>query len=310
MGLRDAMDRMGLSGPGERTDGGEATKGSALTELLSKLNEGQMWRDVPGPEDWIRVSEIPTLCPREILNARKLGLRKLDRGKTPRWRMDLGSAIHRWIQSEWLGKSGALLGTWKCLSCGRPASNNESAPGCNLPLHSRPASCPTCQAHNLSYVEPTLRDHELLIVGHCDGILQLGSGLEILELKTTRNLREPIRRYGKTYQPLSEAPAPDHILQLHWYMELADIRSGRILYIDPGAASLGSGIVEHHVQFDHSIIANSKNIIAQLRQALRNTNHAETLQQEIACPRQGQGPYGPCGCTLLPAPNHGHSSII
>jgi hypothetical protein len=263
-----------------------------LLENLPKSREV----DPPGPDTWFTASKAPSLCPRALVMARRMGIKLVDdTDAQARWRMDKGTAMHSVIQELWLGPLGWLLGGWRCPSCAHVHGEDISdappfwisgtwvTPKSSVPM---PEKCEKCGHKNhpmdpLQYVEPWVIDPELKVRGRTDGLLKLPAHYpEFLDIKTTANLAR-----------VKESPWPNDITQLQWYMGPSKCRRGRLLYVNPGVKEVEKAIVEHQVSFDPKLMHKEKEKIRGLRKAL-----ADKTEPIPDCPGGGKNAYGECTC--------------
>lgn len=262
----------------------------------------------PGPKSWLGVSRIPTLCPRALVLANRLKVQLVDDiDLKGRWRMDRGTAMHVVVQELWLGPMGFLLGGWQCPRCcyvHGAVGTQEEQDGKTMPTVSwksavpMPAGCERCGCENgkwtrFRFVEPEFRDSELLVQGRSDGILHIPPNAEeVIDLKTVETLdKSYTRRDGTIIPSVRDAPRKEHVQQLQWYLDAGGFRSGRILYLHPGADSVETAMAEHQVAYDPYYMHAEKEKVRGLRQALE-----EEARPVPPCPYDGAGPYGQCPC--------------
>lgn len=103
---------------------------------------------------------------------------------------DCGTATHEWYQERYLGPMGVLIGTWQCSCCGKKVDGAMPTAPCDtvledLPWEDKPSTCATRHAH-WRFREPYVHfDHAgLSVVGHSDGVINLGGNWSVLEMKT------------------------------------------------------------------------------------------------------------------------------
>jgi len=265
-------------------------------------------RDPPGPRSWMGVSRIPTLCPRALVMAHRLGIKLSDSVDLKgRWNMDRGTAFHIVTQELWLGPTGYFLGGWQCPRCGH---THGGVPGVGIDGEAvitvrfdtavpMPEKCVGCELkngkwHRFRFVEPELRDHDLLVMGKGDGLFHLPPGpVEVLDIKTTgTDFDKTYTSRSGVYSPsLREAPRKTDAGQLQWYLDVAGLRTGRILYLNPGAADIETAMVEHEVAYDPVYMHREKEKVRGLREALEDRS-----KPVPPCPYDGAGAYGECQC--------------
>lgn len=246
--------------------------------------------DAPGPDTWLVAAQVPTLCPRALVMSYRLGLRMAkDDDATGRWNMDRGTALHRVVQEAWLGPMGVILGGWKCPACAKLHGGTNEWGITSQTAVPMPKACDGCghkarKQEPFRFVEPSSADQTLRVRGRVDGLLRLpGHGFEVLEIKTTGRLDK-----------IREAPRPDHVIQLHWYLDSERLQSGRLLYLDPGAKNIETCMREHLVAFDAKLMFREKEKIRVLREAL-----SEKSRPVPKCPYGGKGQYGECSCVEM-----------
>lgn len=69
---------------------------------------------------YLRISQIDGACPREWVIGNLLNLKSIDIARfTNVWQMDMGSALHWYVQNSERYFGMTIVGYWKCLACGR-----------------------------------------------------------------------------------------------------------------------------------------------------------------------------------------------
>lgn len=132
--------------------------------------------------------------------------------------VEMGTAAHKAVQ-QYLGYQGVLYGNWRCSLSGETWSNTKY-----------PGRCESCGA-TPEYVEYSLvhPDKSIGEFGHCDGIVPLGDGYAVLEIKTTSTK-------GLVYRK-KEGPVPEHLLQASAYLELLDKGYAKVIFRGPRSNS-------------------------------------------------------------------------
>jgi len=256
-----------------------------MLESLSSSREVEP----PGAESWFSVSRVSTMCPRSLVMASRLGIPFADDlDAQARWSMDRGTAMHAVFQERWLGPSGWLFGGWSCPECAKLHGGDgkdrwsvrlENA----VPLPARCERCghPSGRHDPFRFVEPYGMDSQLRVRGRSDGFLKLpGRGFEVMDLKFTARL--DLVRF---------APKPDHVSQIYWYLDAFSLRTGRLVYVDPGAKKVEEAMVEHTVNFDPNVMQREKEKVRVAREALRDNSKSVP-----PCPYGGKLAYGECPC--------------
>lgn len=281
MSLGDALNRVKQA----RNDG--QFLHPLLTEGLESVEEKELF-----PDMWLGPSRLPELCIRAYTIAWRLGLplvRQFD--AQSKWNMDAGTALHTMFQDQWLGPLGWLYGGWECptclcrMGCGKEhVATVETAIAC-------PEKCPSCGNEpgwrsNFRYVEPTCIDPILRVRGFTDGLLRLpAQPEELFDLKTTGDLKW-----------VRDAPRINDVTQLNWYLDMAGMTRGRIVYVSRGAKKFEDAMVEHVVYLDADLMKQEKEKVRGLREALKAPKSEPSVP---ACQYGGRGTYGPCDCTQL-----------
>ena len=164
------------------------------------------------------------------------------------WIFGIGTAFHYQFQNGYLRSLGndVLKGHWRCKNCGKIYRGKETTdPSINL-THgwiTAPKSC-ECEGTDFEYYELEF-NHE--IGGHCDGIIDVGFGDEILELKTINSLAYVDPSLGGNAKI-------EHVKQVQLYMYFSGLKRARIVYVEKGENDFKKAIVEHIVLFDQSIV--------------------------------------------------------
>ncbi len=209
-----------------------------LDKSLSSYESVPPWT----PDDVVRVSHLLDLCPRqEALRAihQVDKVKKIERGL--RGVFDIGRAFHTLVQNEWL--RGVLYGAWRCPNCGF-----VSEPSLGPPAH--PFQC----KEPMVYVEPEIFDPTDKIIGHADGIIEMGGQRLLLELKTVN---------AYMFSLLSRGPQSKHVTQANMYMDLLGLDRGVILYFNKDDA-----------QLREFFIASQPSMVGLIRSRLRETRLA------------------------------------
>jgi hypothetical protein len=146
---------------------------------------------------------------------------------------DNGHAMHaRW--RDYLDGAGILRGLWKCgeLRCGKIYGEEEPL-GIFNPLRTNPKwACSACgNNRKLEYEELLIEsEHEYNFEGHCDAVIDVrghpsGSGNDDLDLYVL-DFKSMKKEY---FDPLTE-PKPEHVIQVHIYMWVLNLKSAVVVY--------------------------------------------------------------------------------
>ncbi len=291
----------------EAIRGAREDRGSLVPMLMESLVRTDI-KAPPGPKSWLGVSRLPTICPKAVVMAHRLQVQLVDEVDLKgRWNMDRGTGLHVMVQELWLGPMGYLLGGWQCPRCAHihGAVDGEDRGGLVVPTVTfrsavpMPEECEKCKLHGgkwhrFRFIEPEFRDLRLLVSGKSDGLLHMAPNpIEVMDLKTTGTDFDKTytRRDGTFFPSLRDAPRKSDVGQLQWYLDAAGLNSGRLIYLNPGADSVETAMVEHKVAFDPVYMHNEKEKLRGLREALE-----EEARPVPDCPYDGAGPYGECSC--------------
>lgn len=268
---------------------------------------------------WFSPSQLASMCHRAYALAAYLEKPVAkDFDVTSRWRMDLGTGGHTVAQDLWVGPTKMLLGGWRCPSCSKVHGLDPD----DSPVYWRggmrrekvtlksaeplPDVCRFCgfrpsSAATFSFVEPLLYDEFYQVSGKCDGFLHPSiDAYEVVDFKFTSSL------YHVRLKPYVQ-----HIIQLSWYMWMAKVYRGRIIYIDRTAKNFRDAWVEHSVEFDDYFMDSERRMLNDLRNCIKER---QIYGQEYwknprfpVCRYGGKSPYGgPCECVAIEASGQGH----
>jgi hypothetical protein len=133
------------------------------------------------------------------------GLPEDYKAKPPSFRLsnvfDYGHSVHSKYQ-RWLFEMGVLWGKWRCVNCGDSWVGGTPS---NMEW------CVHCELNTVVYAEVPLEHPELMISGHCDGIVRDGDTYRMIEIKTVGipTLRFENFKLFERYQ--SEQLTPDEL---------------------------------------------------------------------------------------------------
>ena len=280
----------------------------------------QVMRNLPERQEiavsadmWFSPSQLASMCHRAYALAAYKSLpivKEFD--VNARWRMDLGTGGHSVAQELWAGPTGILLGGWQCPVCGKV----DGATYLKEPIYWRggmrsqvvtlktaipcPEKCRFCSfrpssAGHFAFVEPLLYDEYYQVSGKCDGFLHPSiDAYEIVDFKFTSTLYH-VRR----------APYFQHVVQLSWYMWMAKVYRGRIIYIDRTAKKFRDAWVEHSIEFDDYFMDSERRMLNDLRNCIKEREIFQDWKENPRfpiCRNGGKSPYGgPCECVALEA---------
>lgn len=210
----------------------------------------------------LHASQLFGLCTRQVLLAR--ALKEVPQSVVPvtdRVRWDQGSAIHDLVRERYLGPMGVLYGEWRCAKCE------------GITTGAMPKRC-RCGGRRLLYEEREVKNEELGIVGHLDGLEQRpGAGLGVLEIKTID---------GALFKMLKQ-PQPEHTFRTHVYMWLAGLQWGRILYVSMAKERV-SPFKEFYLRFDLRVAEQVRRTIEELRSGGRRCCEERQSARALRCP--------------------------
>lgn len=157
--------------------------------------------------DYLHVSDLIGKCVRKIALSKRLGLplkpQPLFDGQKITFAQ--GDAIHDHITGKVIkARPDDIYGSWSCV-CGKLKVMDTT-----FTEAQKTKKCPRCKTKATRYNELSLRDEELMLVGHVDLSLLLGEFLQLDELKSIKK-----EKWDDLARPL-----PDHIIQvlLYWYL--------------------------------------------------------------------------------------------
>lgn len=273
---------MGL-GDVVREDRGESSVDDSLVEWMqANIGERRVVNPI-GPDDNIRSSGLYKLCAREQILAAQNGVQLVDE-VTPdlKFIFNIGHGLHHTMQDHILGEGGLIIGAWVCLSCGlRHGSYAKGGDGSRIGMIRRPESCERCQRFSLVYSEISLKDKELKISGHIDGIHP--NVTDIWEFKSINSFYlQKLRR--------SNDAKPDHRIQAFCYMHLCrvngiGIERARIVYIDKSAPNLKSAFYEVVVPWTDGEAESSLRQAKELRRAQADGDVPDRICGSETCAR-------------------------
>lgn len=258
------------------------------------------------PDMWLSPSVLSGWCPRAWTMAYRMGVTLVDDlGPDSRWWMDGGTALHSMFQEVWMGPAGIIKGGWRCPACsttmGIDLDDTEMVDthGSEIIAKVTPQSAMTCPSScekcgfvptwrtPFAYVEPLLYDLEMYVCGWTDGILDwVDQEDELWDLKTKTS--------ADSMKWVIEAPEPEHVRQLNWYLDMAGMKYARVVYLDRTAKHLPGAFIEHQIEYDPELMAKEKEKVRGFREATKDPESSLP-----ACPDGGETRFGPCQCREL-----------
>ena len=215
------------------------------------------------PEDFVRISGLSKMCPREEVIC---SLEGLSREETIDPELNLifihGHALHWALQNLILGPLGVLLGAWRCQSCGKLYRHSEEGVDDteSVSFTPRPEKCSCSEDANFIYHEQWLKNSEYRVSGHPDGFLMLPNrtGYGVFEAKSIGQLWK-----------VKNAPQLDHVIQVQCYMWLTGLQWSVILYWHKSGKGFDS-FIEHFVERDEDTITQIKSVLLDLQYGLKD----------------------------------------
>jgi hypothetical protein len=240
-------------------------------------------------DDWIRVSGIGSMCPREeVLVAKHDIMREEDITGDQGINFALGHAVHWMMQNRAVGPTGLLVGAWRCTWCGEIYGGRERG------LVAMPTRCIRCGAvagdaprvngrpeqgshpNAFLYVEEFVGNDEWKIGGHPDGYLAVGEDVWLLEFKSAND---------RNFYKYKDSPDFVHVIQAQCYLWLTGLKKAKIVYFNKNGAK-GTFIVEHDMNFDPEVIERVHQAIKQIRGGIVGGIAPERMVcADYSCPR-------------------------
>jgi len=256
-------------------------KTSSVVEALERgLRQPSVTKPPMLASDWLRVSSIGSVCPREEVLRSKLEVGKVDGVSADLGLVfEVGHALHWVMQNRAMPTAGGLIGKWRCTWCGEQYGHIKTT------MVPRPEVCVRCGAiagdiprfqnrpdytvrgNAFLYVEQWIGDYDFRIGGHPDGFWVDGdpheftdSDVVVLEFKSASE---------RTFYKYKEVPDFVHVIQVQCYMWLTGYKRSKIIYINKGQFGFG-GVAEHDIEFDSGSIGRIKKAIGEIRLGLRS----------------------------------------
>lgn len=192
--------------------------------------------EIPSKDTVYRVSGLSKMCPRqEVLRY----LHKIEYSEeissTLQKTFDFGNAFHSVVQNNWFGKFGWLFGDWRCLNCGSVYKNQKK------PEH----VCNKCGHDDMyQYIELSLKNEDLYLTGHPDGLLIVDEFEYVMELKSSNS-----QTFNYIVNTLRR-PLDAHIQQINMYMFMLGKKRGVVIYFDKDT----SAWTQYHVMYSQDVV--------------------------------------------------------
>lgn len=228
-------------------------------------------------DEWIRVSSIGNMCPREEAICSKNNIIREDKvDGDAGLNFEFGNAIHWLFQNRAIARTGYIVGSWRCTYCGEIYGSRDSK------MVPRPESCIRCGAvagdrprvlgrpiddvmpHAFIYIEEWLGNEEFKIGGSPDGQMVFcdpnnytNDDLTLLEFKSSNE-----NNFGK----YKDCPDFGHVIQTQVYMWLTGLRKAKIIYFNKNFSPYKHNpIHEHDLEYDEECIDRVKEAVSSLR---------------------------------------------
>ena len=172
----EGMLHLGLSPKVRRDEKIEQTWKALLTDPPINHSDTNNWRE--GAD--VRPSSFP-FCPRKYVMER-LGLTMpSDFDVKSCFYTEVGKAVH-YVGQNALARTGRLWGFW---ACARPSCKALWKDKAEPSFYPEGEVCAKCEANVFEYEEMQLRDDDLGLRGHTDGVLVFKRHSSVLEIKTS-----------------------------------------------------------------------------------------------------------------------------
>lgn len=228
--------------------------------------------------DWLRVSSVGGICPREEVLCARAGVVRPDAITADLGMVfEMGHGIHWVMQNRVLAGTRQFVGSWRCTWCGE--TYGSMADG----LLPRPQRCDRCgavagdepresgrpiggvRAGAFLYVEQWVEDARYCIGGHPDGFWWDGIGgdysiedLVLLEFKSASD---------RAFVKYREVPDFMHVIQCQAYMWLTGTRRAKIIYVNKAKYGV-EAIREHDLEYDAGTVKRVQSAIAEIRSGI------------------------------------------
>lgn len=254
-------------------------KTSSAKELIEQAVRQNIEETPPmRPEDWLRISSIGGICPREeVLRFRFNEPKRSGIDPNLGLTFEFGHDVHWAMQNRVMAATNKIVGSWRCIWCGELYGSLKEG------LLPRPARCvrcgglpgdvdrvnnkpvPTSRSEAFVFVEEWLGNAEYMIGGSPDGYFVDGdpynftiNDLVVLEFKSCSDTN---------YVKYEKAADFMHVIQCQCYMWLTGIKRAKIVYVNKGKFGM-DGLAEHDVLYDPETISMVQSAIKQIRAGL------------------------------------------
>lgn len=248
------------------TEGGDRVTDLIHRALAENRKSGPMLH-----EDWIRVSSIGSMCPREeVLCSKNNVIRERSFDGDAGLNFGLGNAIHWLFQNRALAPTGRLIGSWRCTWCGETYGSQATQ------LVPRPDRCircgaiageaprsggrPSVEIHPLAflYVEEFVGNEEYRIGGHPDGFMSSSEEPILLEFKSAND---------RNFFKYKDTPDFVHVIQSQIYLWLTGLKRAKIIYLNKNG-SKDNFLREHDLLYDAEVVERVQAAVRSVRDGI------------------------------------------
>ena len=186
---------------------------SRVSRPVSRFVQNRPESDPYRDGDYTHISDLIYKCMRMVSLAQNLAIPvpAEDNWHSMKLVHVMGNAIHEFVKDRIIKGTDQVFGFWTCL-CG----STRIGPSTFAELEE--VHCTECNHPADRYDEFTLRDEEYKIVGNCDISVKDGQYLIMSELKSISK-----RQFDDLV-----VPKPDHVVQLLFYVWLAERNGYRV----------------------------------------------------------------------------------
>jgi len=255
---------------------GKISKSSGLIQIIRKKNRNESAEPLESYGS-VRASSYHSLCAREeVLRSLHKVVRPTVVNADQLLTFNHGTGLHYAIQNEVLPDLGILYGSWLCLNCGVVYGAQNGRESVLESAVLRPLDC-ECGSPEFLFREYALSNGKYGITGHCDGLIKLPGreGFGVFEAKSIG-----------AYQAhrLTDGPKPEHVLQVHVYMWLLDLRWSLILYWNKSGDGV-SALTEFIVERDDRVVSEIQANLESLRVGLSGGDLPQRVCKASDCDR-------------------------
>lgn len=239
---------------------------SSLISVIQRAAARSELNVAPTKSSMVRVSALHKLCPRKdvlrfLHNVSEPDDIDADLGLI----FAIGTGLHYAMQNVVLSRSPVLEGMWRCTGCaylyGAFRDIAAFKPEQIAFRVSHPGQCKLCKQESFIYEEYHFVDKDLMLSGHCDGLLNMPAISDRPVLLEVKSIGQ-----GQTWK-IKDTPLMDHVVQVHGYMLVSGLSHGIILYWVKGANGVAA-LKEFLVERDDTMIETLKAELKQRQEGL------------------------------------------